>query len=37
MVLIDEDEEKYVEESGVEQDEETWKENKQLNNPKVRS
>lgn len=37
MVLIDENEERYVDESGVEQDEETWKENKQLNNPKVKS
>ena len=37
MVLIDENEERYVDESGVEQDDETWKENKQLNNPKVKS
>lgn len=37
MVLIDENDEKYVDESGIDQDEENWKENKQLNNPKDKS
>lgn len=37
MILIEEDDERYMEESGMEQEEETWKENKNFNNSRTKS
>lgn len=37
MILIDEDDEKYIEESGIELEDDTWKENKNFNNSKTKS